>query len=71
MAALTVGLYLKAGFGYSVQDTEAHAVNYAGVIREGHGGMTIFLWLLFAFMLVWTIVYFVQHAGEFAIWFAY
>jgi hypothetical protein len=71
LTALIIILLIKSGHGYSVNDTEAHAVNYAGVIREGHGGMTIFLWLLFSFMFVWTIIYFVQHAAEYAIWFAY
>jgi hypothetical protein len=64
-------LLIRSGHNYSVNDTEAHAVNYAGVIREGHGGMTAFLWFLFIFMTVWTVVYFIMHAAEFAIIFAY
>ncbi len=63
-------LLLRSGHSYSVQDTEAHSTNYAGVIKEGHGGMTAFLWVFYIFMFVWTIVYFVQHASEFAIIFA-
>ena len=62
-------LLLRSGRGYSVQDTEAHAVDYARTIKEGHGGMTAFLWVFFIFFFVWTIVYFIQHAGEFAILF--
>ena len=63
-------LLFRSGHGYSVHDTEAHSTNYAGVIKEGHGGMTAFLWVFFVFILVWTIVYFAQHASEFAIIFA-
>jgi preprotein translocase subunit SecG len=63
-------LLIRSGHGYSVHDTQAHASEYAGEIKEGHGGMTAFLWVFFTFMLVWTIVYFILHAGEFAIVFA-
>jgi hypothetical protein len=63
-------LLLRSGRGYSVEDTEAHATDYGGTIKEGHGGITAFLWVYFAFFLVWTIIYFAQHAGEFAIIFA-
>jgi hypothetical protein len=71
LALLIIALYIKSGFGYTVQDTEAHSINYAGVIREGHGGLTLFLWLFFTFSLGWTIYYFWVHAAEFSIWFAY
>ena len=67
---LTLILLLRSGRGYSVHDTEAHSTDYAGVIKEGHGGMTAFLWVFFAALLVWTIAYFVMHASEFAIIFA-
>ena len=66
----TLILFLKSGGGYSVEDTQAHSTDYGGVIREGHGGMTAFLWSFYIFMLGWTIFYFVQHASEFAIIFA-
>jgi hypothetical protein len=67
---VTLILILRSGHGYSVHDTEAHSTNYAGTIKEGHGGMTAFLWVYFIFMFIWTVVYFVQHASEFAIIFA-
>ena len=63
-------LLLRSGHGYSVHDTKAHSSDYAGQIKEGHGGMTAFLWVFFIFMFIWTIVYFVLHSGEFAIIFA-
>jgi ABC-type Fe3+-siderophore transport system permease subunit len=63
-------LLLRSGRGYSVEDTEAHAVEYGRAVREGHGGMTLFLWAFFGFFLVFAIVYFVQHASEFKLIFA-
>ena len=63
-------LVLRSGQGYSVQDTEKHSTEYAGVIKEGHGGLTVFLWVVYATMVVWTVVYFIQHTGEFSILFA-
>jgi hypothetical protein len=58
-------LVLKSGKNYSVDDTEAHSTSYADVIKEGHGGLTIFLWVSFAVILVWTVIYLVQHWSEF------
>ena len=60
-------LALRSGHGYSVHDTEAHSINYADVIKEGHGGITLFLWVSFISIIVWTIVYLVQHASEFSV----
>lgn len=60
-------LILRSGSSYSVHDTEAHSVNYADEIKEGHGGMTLFLWLSFLAIIIWTIIYLVQHASEFSV----
>jgi hypothetical protein len=71
LMALFIGLIMRSGHNYSVQDTEAHSESFAGIIREGHGGMTMFLWIWFIFLFVWTVVYFAESAPQFAIWFAY
>ena len=60
-------LILRSGNNYSVQDTEAHATDYANQIREGHGGMTLFLWVSFISIIIWAIIYLVQHASEFSV----
>jgi Ca2+/Na+ antiporter len=60
-------LILRSGNNYSVQDTEAHATDYANQIREGHGGMTLFLWVSFIAIIIWAIIYLVQHASEFSV----
>ena len=59
-------LILRSGYGYSVHDTEAHSISFADIIKEGHGGLTLFLWVIFIAILIWTIVYLVQHWGEFS-----
>jgi hypothetical protein len=69
VVVLTI-LLLRAGKGYSVRDAQSHAEDYAGEIKEGHGGLPVFLWLLFLIMVIWSIAYFVLHAGEFAIIFS-
>jgi len=63
-------LILRSGRGYSVHDTEAHSTSYADEIKEGHGGMTLFLWLSFIAIIIWTIVYTVQHWSEFSVIFS-
>jgi len=64
-----VHLALRSGHDYSVHDTEAHATDYGGVIREGHGGMTGFLWVTFLAIEAWTILYLVEHWFEFSVLF--
>jgi Ca2+/Na+ antiporter len=63
---IVVWLVLRSGRNYTVNDTEAHSTNYADVIKEGHGGLTMFLWVSFVLILIWTIVYLVQHWSEFS-----
>jgi len=64
-------LLLRSGRGYSVHDTEAHSTSYAGIVKEGHGGLTAFLWVLFISIIIWSIVYFILHRAEYAIVFAH
>lgn len=71
LSFVIVFILFISGSKYSVHDAEAHATDYGGTIKEGHGGITLFLWLLFIGMLVWTIVYFVMHWSEFAVITAY
>ena len=64
-------ILLLRGSRYSQSDAEAHSLEFGGVIKEGHGGITAFLWLMFGAMFVWTIVYFVMHWSEFGVITAY
>ena len=63
---LLIWMALLSGRKYTVHDTEAHSTNYADVIKEGHGGLTLFLWFCFAVIFIFTIVYLVQHWSEFS-----
>ena len=67
---VVLALTLRAGKGYSDEDAEAHASEFGHTIKESHGGLPALLWVLYAFMLVWAVYYFVQHASEWAIIFA-
>lgn len=69
-AVVFLWLALISGRGYTVEDTEAHASDYAEVIKEGHGGMTAFLWVSFISLFAWTIYYFFVHWEEFYVIFA-
>jgi len=62
---IVMWLILRSGHGYTVHDAEAHSTNFADTIKEGHGGLTLLLWITFAAILAWTIFYLVQHWSEF------
>jgi hypothetical protein len=64
-------LLMRSGKGYSERQADNDAVDYAGKIKEAHGRMTAFLWTTFAFMFVWTIIYFAMHWREFIIIFSH
>ena len=68
---ITTALIMWSGHNYSVHDTQAHSIDFGRVIREGHGGITVFLWIWYALTIVWTVAYFALHASEFAVLFAY
>ena len=63
-------LFIMGGSRYSVEDTEAHAEEFAEVIKEGHGGMTSFLWISFAIMIIWTIGYYIVNWQQFLVIFS-
>ena len=68
---ISMALLLKSGHGYSARDADAHAVDFPDGLKEGHGGMPAFLSVFFAILIIWAAIYFIQHAGEFAIIFAH
>jgi len=62
-----IWLFARGKKNYSVDDTESHAEEYGDVIKEGHGGMTAFLWVSFIMLLGWTVYYFVVNWSQFAV----
>ncbi|WMW22970.1 hypothetical protein RE476_03850 [Methanolobus mangrovi] len=48
-----------------LEDSNSHAEEFGGIIAESHGPITIFLYVVYFILLVWTIAYFVIHWGEF------
>jgi preprotein translocase subunit SecG len=70
VVVVLIVLLMRSGKGLSVQETQSHAEEFAGEVKEGHGGIPLFLWVLFIFFFVWTIFYFITHASEFGIIFS-
>jgi hypothetical protein len=46
------------------------ALDIAVYNKEGHGGLTLFLWVSFIAIFIWSIVYLVQHFSEFSVIFS-
>jgi hypothetical protein len=68
IVSMTVVVYLavRSGEKYGHQDAHVHSEEYAGIIREGHGPLTVFLIVSFTATFLWTAIYFGTHAGEFS-----
>ena len=62
---LAVTLALFGGGRYKHHDADSHATEYAGIIKEGHGPLTVLLIVAYVAILLWTAVYLVQHRGDF------
>lgn len=69
-SVLFLWLFVMGGDKYSVEDAEAHSEDFAGIVREGHGRMTAFLWVSFSMILIWTVYYFIANWQQFVIIFA-
>jgi hypothetical protein len=69
VTALLLYLALRAGRGYSVEDTQAHAETFGGVVQEGHGGVTAFVAVWTIAILTWATVYLIQHWSQYAVTF--
>jgi len=58
-------LIVRSSDEFSVEETEKNADEFAGIIKDSHGPVTTWLWVVYIAMIVWAIAYLVQHAGEF------
>jgi hypothetical protein len=67
VASFLIYLALRAGRGYSVNDTQAHAETFGGSVQEGHGGVTAFVAVWIIAILIWATVYLIQHWSQFAV----
>lgn len=63
LAAVIVAVFfaVKSGDRYSVEDAERDAVDFAGIVTEASGPVTIFLVIAFAALIVWGIVYLILY----------
>lgn len=65
-AAVTgIWLTVRSGDKYSIEDANAHAEEFGGVIAESHGPVTDFLYVGYAVMIIWALAYLWEHWGEF------
>ena len=69
IVAFLTYLAIRAGHGYSVEDTQAHAEKFANTVGEGHGGLTAFVWIPCVAILIWSVVYLIIHWQQFAVTF--
>lgn len=67
LVAFLIYLALRAGRGYSVKDTQTHAETFGGVVQEGHGGITVFVFITVTAIIVWSVIYLIMHWSQFAI----
>jgi len=58
-------LIVRSGDKYSIEDANAHAEEFGGIIAESHGPLTDFLYVCYAVMIVWALIYLWQHWSEF------
>lgn len=65
VSVLFIYLWLRGKKNYSVDDAESHAEEYANIIKEGHGGMTIFLWIGFGLIIGWCVWFLATHWTQF------
>ena len=65
IACVAIYLALMSGRVYKHHDAAGHASDFAGIIREGHGPLTVFLYVVYAAILLWSAVYLIQHRDEF------
>lgn len=65
--ATLMGIWLtvRSGDKYSIEDANAHAEEFGGVIAESHGPLTDFLYVSYAVMILWALVYLWMHWNEF------
>ena len=67
IVTLLVYLAVRAGKGYSVEDTQAHAETFGDVVQEGHGGMPAVALVPIIAILIWSVVYLIMHWSQFAV----
>jgi hypothetical protein len=68
IAAGSILMYLivRSSSEFSVTETEKNADEFAGGIKDSHGPVTSWLWIVYIGLIIWAIAYLIQHASEFA-----
>jgi hypothetical protein len=66
LVAVAMWLMLWSGRRHPPEEIETDATDYGQVVRSGHAPLTLFLYLFISGVIVWMIIYFWLHIGEFA-----
>jgi hypothetical protein len=67
LAAFLIYLSLKAGKDYSVEDTEANAEEFGGLVKEGHGPVPAIAAIGMGALIIWSVVYLIMHWNQYAV----
>jgi hypothetical protein len=62
---ILIWLIVRSSNEYTQEDNERDADEFAGVIRDSHGPVTLWLWVTFSALTIWIVAYFVLHWAEF------
>lgn len=62
---VSISLMVKSSGEFSPEEVEEEADTFAGDIRDSHGPITTFLWVSYAGLAIWAIIYFYLHFNEF------
>jgi hypothetical protein len=62
---ILVYLIVKSSDDFTVEDAEANADDFAGIIKDSQGPVTKWLWVAYGVVIVWVVAYLIQHASEF------
>jgi hypothetical protein len=64
-SVILLWLAVRSSGEYSVEKTEEESEDFAGEIRDSHGPVTTWLWVVYVGLIVWAIAYLIQHSAEF------
>jgi hypothetical protein len=65
-----IWLFVIGGIKHDVDEIEMHAEDFGGVVSEGYGKSTIYLWLSEAVILLWIVYYLTINWQQFYVIFA-
>ncbi len=59
LSAFLIWLIVVSKNHFSQGDVQAHSSDFGHVVREGHGPMLLYLWVIFISLIIFIIVYWI------------